>query len=311
MFYLLRIKVWRFKVKSPVALDTSLAIKPIFGGFSAVIGGLDLSAPLNSEIINQITNYWLEYSVLIINKQNISDAEQVKFAKSFGELEIHPSLAHRSSKTPEIYRVSNVDENNQIMEPKSTSWQYLELTWLWHTDSSFREIPSLGSILHGIEIPTVGGDTLFANMTKAFEALPKSEKQKVSKLHVFHSHDYIVSQSKELSRRENKGQYETLPRVKHPLVRRHPVTKKQSLFLSPHTMESIAELEENEGRVLLDDLTNHATQEQFVYRHKWEVDDILMWDNRCTMHAVLPYDSVNHRRIMHRTTLVGDSVPTA
>ena len=76
-------------------------------------------------------------------------------------------------------------------------------------------------------------------------------------------------------------------------------------------MESIAELEENEGRVLLDDLTNHATQEKFVYHHKWEVDDILMWDNRCTMHAVLPYDSVNHRRIMHRTTLVGDSVPKA
>ena len=298
-------------MKSPVAQDTSLAVKPIFGGFSAVIEGLDLSAPLNSEIINQITNYWLEYPVLIINKQNINDAEQVKFAKSFGELEIHPSLAHRSSKTPEIYRVSNVDENNQIMEPKSTSWQYLELTWLWHTDSSFREIPSLGSILHGIEIPTIGGDTLFANMTKAFEALPKSEKQKFSKLHVFHSHDYIVSQSKELSRRENKGQYETLPRVKHPLVRRHPVTKKQSLFLSPHTMESIVELEEKEGRTLLDDLINHATQDQFVYRHEWEVDDILMWDNRCTMHAVLPYDSINHRRIMHRTTLVGDTVPKA
>ena len=311
MFYLLRIKVWRFKVKSPVALDTSLAIKPILGGFSAVIDGLDLSEPLNSKIINQITNYWLEYPILIMNKQNISDVEQVKFAKNFGALEIHPSLAHRSSKTPEIYRVSNVDENNQIMEPKSTSWQYLELTWLWHTDSSFREIPSLGSILHGVEIPTIGGDTLFANMTKAFEELPKSEKQKVSKLHVFHSHDYIVSQSKELSRRENKGQYETLPRVKHPLVRRHPVTKKQSLFLSPHTMESIVELEEKEGRTLLEDLINHATQDQFVYRHKWEVDDILMWDNRCTMHAVLPYDSINHRRIMHRTTLVGDTVPKA
>jgi taurine dioxygenase len=311
LFYLLRIKVWRFKVKSPVTQDTSLAVKPIFGGFSAVIEGLDLSAPLNSEIINQITNYWLEYPVLIINKQNINDAEQVKFAKSFGELEIHPSLAHRSSKTPEIYRVSNVDENNQIMEPKSTSWQYLELTWLWHTDSSFREIPSLGSILHGIEIPTKGGDTLFADMTKAFEALPKSEQRRISKLHVFHSHDYIISQSKELSKRENKGQYETLPRVKHPLVRRHPVTKKQSLFLSPHTMESVVELEEKEGRTLLEDLINHATQDQFVYRHKWEVDDILMWDNRCTMHAVLPYDSINHRRIMHRTTLVGDTVPKA
>ena len=220
-------------MKSPIVKDTSLGIKPIFKGFSAVIGGLDLSAPINPEMINQITNYWLEYPVLVLKKQNITDSQQVKFAKSFGELEIHPSIAHRSSKTPEIYRVSNVDENNQIMKPKSTSWQYLELTWLWHTDSSFREIPSLGSILHGIEIPTNGGDTLFADMTKAYEALPKSEQRRISKLHVFHSHDYIISQSKELSKRDNKGQYAALPRVKHPLVRRHPITKKTITFLAP------------------------------------------------------------------------------
>jgi taurine dioxygenase len=166
-------------VKSPVVKGALLRIKPIFRRFSAVIGGLDLSAPLNPEMINQITNYWLEYPVLVLKKQNISDTQQVKFAKSFGELEIHPSIAHRSSKTPEIYRVSNVDENNQIMKHKSTAWQYLELTWLWHTDSSFRDIPSLGSILHGIEIPTKGGDTLFADMTKAYETLPKSEQRRI------------------------------------------------------------------------------------------------------------------------------------
>ncbi|MBT4356005.1 MAG: TauD/TfdA family dioxygenase [Rhodospirillaceae bacterium] len=291
--------------------DTELSITPRFCGFSATIEGLNLSASLSSQSIQQIQNYWLDYPVLVITKQNISDVDQVKFAKNFGNLEIHPSVAHRSTKTPEIYRVSNVDENNQIMEAKSTAWQYLELTWLWHTDSSFREIPSLGSILHGIEIPPTGGDTLFADMTKAFDALPKPEQERISTLNVFHSHDYIVSQSKALSSRENKGQYESLPRVKHPLVRRHPVTKKQSLFLSPHTMESIVELKEQEGRVLLDDLIHHATQHQFVYRHKWKVDDVLMWDNRCTMHAVLPYDSINHRRVMHRTTVIGDSVPKA
>ena len=290
---------------------TELSITPRFCGFAATIKGLNLSASLNSQSIQQIQNYWLDYPVLIITKQNISDLDQVKFAKNFGDLEIHPSVAHRSTKTPEIYRVSNVDENNQIMEAKSTAWQYLELTWLWHTDSSFREIPSLGSILHGIEIPAAGGDTLFADMTKAFDALPKPEQERISTLHVFHSHDYIISQSKDLSSRKNNGQYEPLPRVQHPLVRRHPVTKKQSLFLSPHTMESIVELKEQEGRMLLDDLIHHATQDQFVYRHKWKVDDVLMWDNRCTMHAVLPYDSINHRRIMHRTTVIGDSAPKA
>jgi len=272
-------------VKSPVVKDTSLGIKPIFRRFSAVIGGLDLSAPLNPEMINQITNYWLEYPVLVLKKQNISDSQQVKFAKSFGELEIHPSIAHRSSKTPEIYRVSNVDENNQIMKPKSTSWQYLELTWLWHSDSSFREIPSLGSILHGIEIPTKGGDTLFADMTKAYETLPKSEQQRISRLHVFHSHDYIISQSKELSKRENKGQYEALPRGETPISTEASDNTKTITFLEPSYYGKYRRTRRKRRRILLDDLTTHATQEQFVYRHKWEVDDILMWDTvaLCTL----------------------------
>jgi alpha-ketoglutarate-dependent taurine dioxygenase len=290
-------------------LKAPFEVTPRREGFAAAIDGLDLSRKLDIITFARLHRAWMNNPVLIFPGQAITDAQQIDFAKRFGDLEVHPSIAHRSSAHPEIYRVSNVDEADRIMAPKSTEWRYLELTWLWHTDSSFREIPSMGSVLHGIEIPPEGGDTLFADMTAAYEALPNDERERARRLRVIHDHDHILSLSKGLAERENKGSYEELPPVSHPLVRRHPITGRRSLMLSPHTMSGVEGLGEAEGRSLLDALTAHATEDRFVYRHQWRGDDVLMWDNRCTMHAVMPYDSVAHRRIMHRTTIVGDAAP--
>ena len=226
------------------------------------------------------------------------------FARRFGELEIHPSRAHRSSRHPEIYRVANVDEQGNILPQDSKGWRYMNLTWLWHTDSSFREVPSMGSILQGIEVPPEGGDTLFANMYAVYDALPDAMKQRIRGLRVVHSHDQVLSHDQKL--RSASEDYAGLPPVHHPLVRRHPVTGRLSLFLSPHTMARVDGLTEDEGRTLLDELITFATQDRFVYRHKWRQHDVIFWDNRCTMHAVMPYDAANRRRIMHRTTIVGD-----
>tara|TARA_Y100000588_G_scaffold113603_1_gene124680 strand:+ start:293 stop:1186 length:894 start_codon:yes stop_codon:yes gene_type:complete len=292
------------------SLETAnIKIVPQQPNVAAEIIGVDIAMNLEQKTLLQVKELWLQYPVLIFRKQCITDAQQINFANNFGPLEIHPSVSHRSSTHPEIYRVSNVGEDNKIMKAESVSWQYLELTWLWHTDSSFRKVPSMGSILHGIEIPPSGGETLFADMTRAFEALPKKEQNQIQHFQVFHSHDYIISRSKWLSKQSRKGSYEHLPKVKHPLVRVHPETDKKSLFLSPHTMEGIEGFSEKEGRNLLEYLISHSTQKQFVYKHKWQVDDILMWDNRCTMHAVLPYKSGTERRIMHRTTIAGESRP--
>ena len=273
------------------------------------VRGLDLTRDLDDTTFALLLDAWMQHPLLIFPAQAISDEQQIDFAERFGALEIHPSVAHRSSRHPGIYRVSNVDEAGDILPADSNEWQYMELTWLWHTDSSFREIPSMGSILHGIEIPPKGGDTLFANMTAAYEALPSGLRARIDGLRVRHSHDYVVSRSKMLSERNDKGEYTALPPVVHPLVRRHPVSGRRSLFLSPHTMEGIVDIPEAQGRALLDELIAHATDERFVYRHRWARDDVIMWDNRCTMHAVLPYDHVNHRRIMHRTTIVGEARP--
>lgn len=275
------------------------------------VRGVDLTQPLEAATVDALHALWMEHLVLIFPGQAITDDEHVAFGRQFGDLEIHPSLAHRASRNEEIYRVSNVDEAGHIIPPQETAWQYINLSWLWHTDSSFREVPSKGSILHGIETTNAGGNTLFANMYAAYEGLGDAMKRRIEGRHVIHDHDFIIKQSEELSARQDKGDYDALPPVRHPLVQVHPVTGRRSLFLSPHTMERIDGIGEPESRDLLDDLIAHATQPEYVYRHVWADDDVIMWDNRCTMHSVEPFDNANVRRIMHRVTLVGEAAPVA
>ena len=232
----------------------------------AKVQGIDLSI-LSDNNISEINNLWLKYLILLFPNQDISDEDHIKFGRKFGQLENHPSLSHRSSKNPEIYRVSNVSEEGKIIPSKNTSWQYLKQSWLWHTDSSFREIPSKGSILHGISTTKKGGSTYFANMYEAYNDLDENTKESINNLWVIHDHDYIINLSSELKSKQNKGSYEHLPPVKHPLVQVHPVTRKKSLFLSPHTMVNIDGFNEIEGRKLLDELIDHSVQSKYVYKH--------------------------------------------
>lgn len=280
---------------------------PLIG---AEVRGVDLRAPLDPDTASALHRLWMQHLLLILPGQSISDEQHIVFARHFGALEVHPSLAHRSSRNREIYRVSNVDEAGDIIPPKDTAWQYLSQSWRWHTDSSFREVPSKGSILHGIQTTNAGGNTLFANMYAAYEALDDATRTRIEELYVIHDHDYILSLSPELAARQDKGTYDALPPVRHPLVQVHPVTGRRSLLLSPHTMVNIDGMDPTEGRALLDALIAHATEERFVYRHRWADDDVIMWDNRCTMHSVEPFDNAHVRRVMHRVTLAGENRPT-
>lgn len=275
------------------------------------VHGVDLGQPLAEETFEALHALWMDHLLLIFPGQAITDEQHIAFGRRFGELEIHPSLSHRSSRNKEIYRVSNVDEDGNIIPPKETAWQYLNLSWLWHTDSSFREVPSKGSILHGVETTNAGGNTLFANMYAAYDDLPPETKKRIEGLFVIHDHDFIIKQSRELSAKQDKGKYDELPPVRHPLVQVHPETGRPCLFLSPHTMDHIEGMTEGKSRTLLDELIAHATQPRYVYRHVWVNDDVIMWDNRCTMHSVEPFDNASIRRIMHRVTLVGENRPIA
>lgn len=286
-----------------------LSIERLHPKIGAKILGVDLTAPLEHEVLDALNEAWMAYLVLVFPDQRITDEQHIAFGRNFGALEEHPSRAHRSSRNKEIYRVSNVDETGRIIPPRETAWQYINLSWLWHTDSSFREVPSKGSILHGIQTTNEGGNTRYANMYAAYEGLAEATKQRIDGLWVIHHHDFIIQQSAELSAKQDKGDYDALPPVRHPLVQVHPMTGRRSLFLSPHTMVGVEGMSEEAGRALLDELIAHATQSDYVYSHVWSDDDILMWDNRCTMHSVEPFDSKHIPRIMHRVTLVGENHP--
>jgi alpha-ketoglutarate-dependent taurine dioxygenase len=273
---------------------------PLIG---AEVRGVDLARPVDDATVAAINRAWLENLVLVFPDQAISDEQQIAFARRFGELEIHPAKDHRSSRHPEIFRVSNVDESGRIVNPESEAWSYINVTWLWHADSSFRQTPSKGSILHGIEVAPEGGETLFCNLYAVYEALPEAMRRRVGALHALHSHDTVLEKHKKLT---DPGRFDKYD-ARHPLVCRHPVTQRPFLFLSPHTMAGIEGLSPADSAALLEELVGFATQERFVYRHTWRKDDVIMWDNRCTMHAVTAFDNARFRRIMHRTTLAGET----
>ena len=286
-----------------------LTIEPKHPALAAAVHGIRINGAVAESDHASIQQAWLEHLVLVFPGQPISDSEHIAFGKQFGTLEIHPSLAHRASHHREIYRVSNVDEADNLIPPSDGSWQYLSQSWRWHTDSSFRQIPSKGSILHGIEVTNEGGNTLFANLYAAYDALDNELRAEAEGRWVIHDHDHILNLAARQAGRQHVGSYDTLPPVRHPLVRVHPATGKKSLFLSPHTMSRVEGMNDVDGRALLDALISHATEERFVYRHEWHPHDIVMWDNRCTMHSVEPYDNATVRRIMHRVTLAGEEAP--
>lgn len=290
-------------------MTSGLTIEPKQAALGATVHGIDLGQAHSSRLVATLEQAWLRHLVLVFPEQTISDAQHIAFAGNFGALELHPSLAHRASLHRAIYRVSNVDEAGNLISPNNAGWQYLSQSWRWHTDSSFREIPSKGSILHGVQVTNEGGDTLFSNMYAAYDALDADTKRRIDGLWVIHDHDHILSHAPEGSKNQNKDAYETLSPVRHPLVRRHPSTRQKTLFLSPHTMSAVEGMNDASGRALLDELITHATRDTFVYRHVWREHDVIMWDNRCTMHSVQPFDNTRIRRVMHRVTLKGEEAP--
>ena len=162
---------------------------PLIG---AEISGVDLSSPMDKATITAIQNAWYDHLLLIFPDQPITDAQHIAFARHFGALEIHPSKTHRSSTHPEIYRVANVDEDGNILPPSGEAWRYINISWLWHSDSSFRAVPSNGSILHGIEITQDGGETLFCNLYAAYEALDAAQQNRIADLRARHSHATVL-----------------------------------------------------------------------------------------------------------------------
>lgn len=282
----------------------AITVKARHPALGAEVRGVDMRLPMDAETLKAVNEAWMKHLVLVFPDQHITDREHVIFTRNFGDAEIfHQTSLHlRSERVAEIFLVSNVDENGRLMRPSEPTQKQLSSSQQWHTDSSYRAMPSTGSLLHGIEISRTGGITQFINMYMVYDDLPESLKSAVEGRKA--RHDFGMLHRVVGSPPPTPEEQAAMPPVWHPMVRRHPVTGRKSLYISSIYNDSVEGLDDAAASRLIADLSAFAAQPKYMYRHEWEPDDVLMWDNRCTVHAVTPHDP-DERRVMHRTTIVG------
>lgn len=265
------------------------------------IPGMDLSHQLSEAEKQVIREAFLEHHILIFRDQDLSKEQQTAYTEQFGELEGHVIRQRDGSAMPMVQQIENLDE-----EGKPTYKPLTHGNYFWHTDKSYHAVPSLATLLHAQELPKSGGDTQFANMYLAYEALSDQQKREYADLQVVHS--WEANRRNTGNKPASEEERRERPPVTHPLIRTHPETGRKTLYLGVHT--SHIEGREEEGRKMLEDLQAFATQDEFVYSHQWRVGDLAMWDNRCLLHrAIANYGMSTERRILHRTVIKGVDVP--
>lgn len=268
--------------------------------FAAEIDGVDLSVPVSDEDFQDIRDAFDQHSILVFRDQDITDDEQVAFSERFGPLEVTVSSNPGGAGTV-VTILSNVDESGAVIPPEDRRMVFNTGNQMWHTDSSFKEVPATGSLLSGREVPPEGGETEFASMRAAYDSLPDERKARLEGLVCVH--DFAYSRGlidPNLLREQDKRE---LPPVKQALVRSNPATGAKNLFVGAHASYVVG-MELEDGRALIRDLNAHVTKDEFVYRHRWRKHDLVMWDNRCALHRGRPWNP-RYPRVMHRTTVAG------
>ena len=285
-----------------------VSIRPLHPVFAGEVAGVDCRRVLGAEEVAAIEAGMDQYAVLVFRDQNITDDEQLAFTRHFGALESYATPGHirRNEEQrlgPGMADFSNLDKDGRIMSAEDWVWFFKLGDRLWHSDSSFRPVPTKYSLLSGRVIPSWGANTEFADMRAAYDALDERAKAEVEDLVCEHSLIY----SREAIGFTDLTQEEiaAFRPVRQPLVRTHPVTGRRSLFLAAHA-GAIVGWTIPEARMFLRDLTEHATRPEFVYSHTWRPYDLVMWDNRQTMHRARRFDH-NEVRDVRRTTLGGDT----
>jgi taurine dioxygenase len=274
--------------------------------FNAPVGaeilGLDISKPINAEDFHRIHRAHLDHHVLVFRNQQITPQEHIDFSRRFGPLEIHVLHQFHLKNHPEILIVSNIKENG---EPIGLG----DAGAYWHSDLSYKPQPSLGSLLHAQELPSEGGDTLFADQHLAWEALTPELQQRILPLKAEHSYlaKYEELRAKNPWRPKlSQAQVDQVKPAVQPVVRTHPETGRKALFVSEHFTTRIVGLPQEESDALLAELFAHSVKPDFVYRHRWAPHDLVFWDNRSLMH--LAAGTPDHlRRRLNRTTIAGDT----
>lgn len=277
-----------------------LTIRPLSYALGAEIIGVDLARPLDDDTFEAIRRAWLDRLVLLFRGQELSPAQHIAFSRRFGELDPNDANPYsRLEDHPEILQITNKKVGGKPSLTRNTGRN-------WHSDLSYTRHPAKGSLLYCRERPEVGGDTLFTNMYLAYETLSDPMKAFLEGLDAVHDFSLVAG----LHERDPEKVAEMRrlsPPVAHPVIRTHPDSTRRALFVSERVRNFVGMTEE-ESQPVLEFLCRHATRHEFVYRHQWQVNDLLMWDNRCTMHLALADFDQSQPRLMLRTSLLGEAM---
>ena len=277
----------------------SLTITPLHDTFVAAIEGTDLSSGVDDATMDEIRQAFHDNSIIVFHGQDLSNDQHVAFSRHFGELQGHTVSHWLLPSHPEILVLSNRGRGG--VKPLDNGGAY------WHSDITYEEVPPLGSILYALTVPPEGGNTMFADMYAAYEALDDETKEQVDGLIGIHTYKQRYLKMAEGGKRPKLSDEKMAEwtDVEHSVVLTHPETGRKALFVNEGFTVGIKGMEQAEADALLEKLFAHSTQDRFVYSHPCKAGDLVMWDNRCTMHCATPYDVEKYERTMHRTTIRG------
>jgi taurine dioxygenase len=284
-----------------MAADTVLPLRfrPLTPHLGARIDGVRLADGVDDALFADIQRAFLRHQVLLFEPQELPPAAQVAFARRFGEVQVHVMNQYHAGGFPELYRLSNLDENGQ-----PTGKHPDRGTLAWHTDGSWSRITGQATIIYGEMVPSRGGETHFCDMYGAYKRLSPAWKSRIAGLRAVHNLDF--------SRNRRHGedpmteaQKRERPPVDHPIVRTHPQTLRQCVYLGDHA-ESIVGMPYDEGRALIEELNALIVHPDLTYEHRWTAGELLLWDNRCVLHKATPFDEAREGRVVRRCTVLGE-----
>ena len=300
------------------AAKQAFSVVPLSEEIGAEVVGIDLSVALDDDTFAEIRDAFFKHAVLVFRGQNIDEEQQIAFSRRFGALEIHVLKQFLHPRHPEILFISNVVEDGRNIGIADAG-RY------WHSDLCYKPVPSMGSLLYAVEVPHDDdgrplGDTLFASVASSYDALPDDLKTRSAGLKALHSLEHTFDRNRKdldvrtgqktqgaesVSRTEVTADQKKVAEAVHPVIRTHPVTGRKCLYVNDSTTVRILGVPEPEGEQLLGELRARCIRTDFVYRHKWQVGDLLMWDNCSSQHQAVANYELPRRRLMHRTTITG------
>lgn len=275
-----------------------MQVNPLHPLFAAEITGADLAAPTTPELVATVEDAMAGYAVCVVRDASLNDADHIRFSRAFGPLELPPGSSRRAV-APELYDVTNLGPDGEILPPDPAMAGFAKGFEKFHTDSSFNALPTKWSLLLGHQVPPEGADTQFVDTRAVYDELPDAAKRRIEDLVAVH--DLYGGRERLGMTNVSAEMRQRYPPVTHPMVR-VSASGRKALYIGGHAV-GIVGWPDDEARALLDELFDFATQDRFVYSHRWRQGDLVIWDNRCTLHRATPFDRQRYKRDCRRTTV--------